>query len=118
MPDLAAAVEAAVDTLRDAGVSAAFDMRDLELPGVYVTAPTVTYRFAKGDWDAAWTAYAVTMASGRTEALAELGILLDAVQEAMDDVVVTGTPADVSPLDGGDLLPGYRITWTSRVEGH
>ena len=33
------------------------------------------------------------------------------------DVIVTGTPADVDSLTGGDRLPAYRLTWTSRVEG-
>ena len=118
MPDLAAAVTAVTDTLNAAGVSAAFDMRDLNVPGIYVTPPTVAYRFAKGDWDADWTAYAVAMSSGRTEALAELGILIDAAQEALYDVVVAATPADLDPLDGGPRLPSYRLTWTSKVEGH
>lgn len=118
MPDLAAAVKAVVDTLAGAGLNAANDMRDLNLPGVYVTPPTVSYRFAKGDWTAAWTAYAVTMNAGRDLALSELGVLLDGVQEALADAVVTGTPADVDSLTGGDRLPAYRLTWNARVEGH
>lgn len=115
MPDLALAVEDVVGTLTGSGVPAAFDMRDLELPGVYVTAPTIAYRFGRC-WDATWTAYAATMNAGRAEALAELGVLIDAVQEAMS-VIVTATPADLDPLDGGDRLPAYRLTWTTRVEG-
>jgi hypothetical protein len=115
MLDLSAAVKAVVATLEDAGVPAAFDMRDLELPGVYVTAPTITWRFRKGDWNADWTAYATTNAAGRLESLDELAILVAAAQEALGDVMVTGTPADLSPLEGGDLLPAYRITWSTRL---
>lgn len=118
MPDLAAAVTQLVDVLNAAGVPAAFDMRDLEPPGVYVTAPTVTYRFRRGDWSAEWTVYAVTGNAGRAEALEELGVLLDAVQETLADVAVTGTPADLDSLDGGPRMPAYRLTWTSKVEGH
>lgn len=114
--DLRAAAEAVVGTLTGSGVPAALDMRDLNLPGFYVAAPTLTYRFG-GCWEAEWAVFAVTMNAGRAQALAELGVLIDAAREALGGVITTATPADMDSLDGGPRLPAYRLTWTSRVEG-
>jgi hypothetical protein len=112
--DLAAAAQAIVDRLTGAGVRATVDGRDLNPPVVQVRAPTMSFRFGKGCWDAEWEAWAMVPATGMRGDLKALGDLVAAVQDALGGAVVTATPGEVVLADGS-TVPMYRLTWTQRI---
>lgn len=114
VPDLKAAADAVVAQLTGAGVNACLDPADWNLPGVRVNPPQVAYRFGKGTWDATWTATAAVPDGPLGSAIANLGELLDKVQDALRTAPVTARPVDVQLTDAG-TVPGYELTWTQRI---
>lgn len=112
MESLAGVVDTVVAALVAAGLHATDDQRNLNPPGVYVTPPIITWDKLAG-YTAALDLYAVVGATGRHEALAALGPLVDqvrAVWPARD-----GFPVDLQPLDGIDPMPAYRLPITVTV---
>ena len=115
MVDVAGAVQSVVDRLTAAGVRATLDERDINPPCVYVAPPGVVFRFGRGDFTAAFTAWCVTGAAGRSADLATLGGLLESVGIALDWAGVTADPADLLIPHQAAPLPAYRLTWTERI---
>jgi hypothetical protein len=113
--NVAGAVQALVDRLHAAGVRATLDDRDINPPCVFVAPPPVSWRFARNDFDAEFTVYAVTGAAGRSVDLVNLGELLDQVTAALQFAAVRGEPADLLVPHQAAPLPAYRLTWTERV---
>ncbi len=113
MPNIADAAADLVEHLRSSGLRAALDMADLNPPGLLVRAPEVTYRFKAGDWDAAWTIYAVAPDVGFDAAMRILGPLLEDTQTALE--TVTGARPVVFTMTDGADLPAYEMTWTDRI---
>lgn len=112
--DVAGAVQSVVDRLTAAGVRATLDERDINPPCVYVAPPALTWRFGRGDFTAAFTAWCVTGAAGRNADLATLGDLLESVGIALDWAGVTADPADLLIPHQAAPLPAYRVMWTER----
>lgn len=110
--DLAGAVLEVVDALTMAGISAVVDQRDLNPPGVLVSAPTITFNRLRG-WTATLDLYAVVPSAGRAQSLAALGPLVDQVTAIWP--ATYGYPVDLPNLDGGDPLPAYRLPIPIRV---
>jgi len=113
--DVAGAVQSVVDRLTAGGVRATLDERDITPPCVYVAPPAVTFRFGRGDFTAAFTAWCVTGAAGRSADLSTLGDLLEAVGTALDWAGVTADPADLLIPHQAAPLPAYRMTWSERI---
>lgn len=113
--DIAAAAAEIVDMLVEAGVSATVDLRDLNTPGVFVPLPTLAYRFHKGDATATWRPVAAVAKAGRAQELTELSALLDAVQDALGGIAVTAAPVELTALAEAGSLPGYELTFTTRI---
>ena len=115
MVDASAAAAAIVARLKAAGLRATVDERDINPPAVWVKPPTLVFRFGKG-WSAAWTLQAVVPDTGRNNALAALGALIEKVQTAMDWAVVTATPIALIIPGGAAPLPGYEMTFNERID--
>jgi len=113
--DVAGAVQSVVDRLTAAGIRATLDERDINPPCVYVAPPTITFRFGRADFTAAFTAWCVTGAAGRRADLSTLGDLLDAVGEALNWAGVSADPADLLIPHQAVPLPAYRVLWTERI---
>jgi hypothetical protein len=114
MIDLAAAVQDVVDRLVAGGVAACSDIRDLNPPAVLVAPPTIAWRFGRGA-EATWQVIATVGNAGTGPAIAALSELVDAVQEALGGAVTAGRPVDLSSPDGGAPLPGYELTFTTKI---
>lgn len=114
MVDLVGAVQAIVAKLEAGGVRAVTDARDVNPPCVQVRAPVLSWRFGKNCWDAEFSAWAITGDAGTTENLRAQSALIDAVQAALDGVVVSARPDDALMVDGS-LLPIYVLTWSARI---
>lgn len=112
--DLDAAMQTVVDTLTAADVRATLDPVDAHPPCVLVRPPTMTYRFGKGNWDAAFEAWVMVPANGINASLKQLGDLLEDAQSALGYHGVTATPDDATLNDGG-TVPMYRLSWTQRI---
>lgn len=104
-----------VDTLTAAGVRAVVDERDVNPPCALVNAPSLTYRFNKGGWDAVWSVWAIAGDAGRRPAIAALDDLMGEIQTALAGAVVTATPIMVTGVDGSPALPAYDMRWTDRI---
>lgn len=113
MLDLAAVVAELVDRLEAAGIRACSDLRNLNPPGVYVSAPTINYRFGKGAADLEWRILAAAPNTGRDTALANLSKLLADVAGALRGAVTSARPVDLTALDGGAPLPAYELAFTT-----
>lgn len=113
--NVADAVQGVVDRLLAVGIRATADERDINPPCVYVSAPAITWRFARNDFDADFTVWAVTGAAGRSVDLVNLGELLDDVTAALQFAAVRGEPADLLVPHQAAPLPAYRLTWSERV---
>ena len=116
--DLAEAVAEVVARLTAAGIRATGDERDINPPCVYVGPPAVAWRFGRGDYSATFTATAVVPNSGRDIALRNLGALIETTAAALGHVVTSAEPADYAVPDQAAPLPGYRMTWTARIDQH
>ena len=114
MPDLEQAVGTLVAELVAAGINAAADPAELNLPGVLVEFPTLELRFGKG-WVAAWTLVLAVPNTDRRTALGNLGTLLDAVVTALNYQPNGARPVQVQLPDGGAPVPAYEITMTQRI---
>jgi hypothetical protein len=110
--DHAAAV--IVNTLQAAGLRATVDERDINPPCVYVRPPLLHFRFGKG-WNAEWVLTAVVADNGGTYALAALGGLVAAVQDAMGWLAVTARPVSLTVPGGAAPFPAYEMTFTQRI---
>ena len=113
--NVAGAVQQLVDRLTAAGIRATTDERDLNPPAVFVAPPILDWRFGRGDFDAAFTVFAVTGAAGRNIDLVNLGQLLDEVTAALGLAAVHAEPADLLVPQQAAPLPAYRLTWTDRI---
>lgn len=113
--NVAAAAAQIVDMLVEAGISATVDQRDLNPPGVFVPLPTLAYRFHKGDVTATWRPVAAVANTGRSQVLTELSALLGAVQDALGGIAVTAVPVDLPTTAEAGELPGYELTFTTRI---
>ena len=113
--DVAGAVQSVVDRLLAAGIRATNDERDINPPCVFVAPPDVQFRFARGDFTAAFTVWAVTGAAGRNVDLANLGQLLEQVGVALDWAQVAADHSDLLVPHQAAPLPAYRMTWTERI---
>jgi hypothetical protein len=114
MIDLAGAVDAVVDTLTAAGIRATADIRDLNPPAVLVAPPDIAWRFGRGA-DATWRVVAAVGNTAAGPAITGLSELVDQVQAALAGAVTGGRPVDLSSPDGGAPLPGYELTFTTRI---
>lgn len=114
MPGLAPAADAIVAQLQAAGISAAIDVAELNLPGVLVDSPSLQIRFGKG-WVAAWTLVLAVPNTDRRTALSNLGTLLDEVLAALDYQPSEARPVSVQLPDQGAPVPGYEIAFTQRI---
>lgn len=116
-PDVAAASAAIVARLAAAGIRASIDERDLNPPCVWVAPPTMSWRFARGTWDAEWLLTAVVPDTGRNVSTPALAALVVQVQDAMGWAGVTARPvALLVPGTGGTPLPGYEMSFTQRIK--
>jgi hypothetical protein len=115
MPTLNDALDLVIGTLQDAGIRAVRDARDLNPPAVLVNPPTVTFRFARGTFDAEWSVLAVAPNSGNRPALDVLSNLMERVAEALGGAPITGTPYQLQVDGESDPLPSYQLTWTDRI---
>jgi hypothetical protein len=113
--NVAGAVQGVVDRLLAAGVRAVLDERDINPPCVYVAPPAVSWRFARNDFDAEFTVWAITNAAGRNIDLVNLGELLDDVTAALQFAAVRAEPADLLIPQQAAPLPAYRLLFTQRV---
>jgi hypothetical protein len=113
--NVAGAVQAIVDRLTAVGVRAVLDERDINPPCVYVAPPAMSWRFARNDFDAEFTIWAITGAAGRNIDLVNLGELIDDVTAALQFAAVRGEPADLLIPQQAAPLPAYRLTFTERV---
>jgi hypothetical protein len=113
--NVAGAVQQLLDRLLAAGVRAVNDERDINPPCVFVAPPVLTWRFARGDFDAEHVIWCVTGAAGRSIDLVNLGQLLDDVTAAVRFAAVRGEPADLLVPDQAGPLPAYRLTWTETI---
>lgn len=114
MIDLARAVAAVVDRLTAGGVAATADIRNLNPPAVLVPPPTLEWRFGRGA-EATWQVVATVGNTGTGAAITALSELVDAAQEAMGGLITAGRPVDLSSPDGGAPLPGYELTFTTKI---
>lgn len=114
MPDLEAAALAIVAELAAAGLNAAIEPAELNLPGVLVDLPVLEIRFGKG-WVAAWTLVLAVPNTDRRTALANLGGLLEAVITALNYQPQTARGVSLQLPDQGAPVPGYEITFTQRI---
>ncbi len=114
MIDLASAVDQVVDTLTAAGIRATADLRHLNPPGVLVAPPDIAWRFGRGA-EATWRIVAAVPNTGTRSSIAGLSPLVDQVQAALAGAVTAGRPVDLSILDGGAPLPGYELTFTTKI---
>lgn len=116
MIDIHTAAAELVAVLVAGGVSASLDIRDLNLPGVLVPPPDLSYRFGKASADATWRIVAATGNVGRDQALASLGALLSQVQDALGHLGVSARPVDLQAGDQGGPMPAYELTFTTRIQ--
>jgi hypothetical protein len=114
MPNLEQAVQTIVAELVAAGINAASDPAELNLPGVLVDFPSLELRFGKG-WVAAWTLVLAVPNTDRRTALANLGTLLDEVVTALNYQPNGARPVSLQLPDQGAPVPAYEITMTTRV---
>jgi hypothetical protein len=112
--DLASAVASVVDRLTAGGVAATADIRNLNPPAVLVTPPTIAWRFGRGA-DATWQVIATVGNTGADPAITALSELVDQAQAALGGAVTAGRPVDLSSIDGGAPLPGYELTFTTKI---
>jgi hypothetical protein len=112
--DLKAATQDVVDVLLAAGIRATIDPKSANPPCVLVRPPSITWRFGKGGWDAAWQAWLVVGDSGLPAVLDDQSELINQVQAALNYAAVTARPADTTMSDGA-TLPTYVLEWTSRI---
>ena len=112
---IAAACEDIVAALRAGGVRAAVDLADLDLPGVLVEPPVLSYRFAGDRADADWTLLAAVPDNGRRQSIAALSALVDQVRAALAGSVVAARPAGLFTTDSAVPQPAYALTYTSTI---
>jgi len=103
------------DKLTAGGVRATIDARDLNPPAVLVAAPVFRWVFDSGRVSADWRVLAVVPSSGAGAELATLGALLDTIAGVLGGAPVTATPMSYPAPGGGDPLPAYALTWTSKT---
>jgi hypothetical protein len=113
--DIHQAVRAVVVRLEAAGLRAVCDERDVNPPCVYVPPPSISWRFRRGDFDAAFTAWCVVPNSGRDIALRNLGPLVTAAAAALGMAVITAVPGDLVVPELAAPLPAYLLTWSECV---
>lgn len=109
MTAIDAVVAEVVDKLTAAGLRATADERDLNPPGVYVSARSIAFDRLAG-YTTQFHLYAVVPNTGRRPSLAALGPLADQVRAVWD--VRAGTFEDLAPLDQGDPWPALRFDLT------
>jgi len=111
--DVLGQLQGFLDDLQAAGIRATDDPRDINPPALLIRAPVMHYRFGRGCVTADWTGRLVLNNAGTRQALQEAVPLIAAIQDALQGVLVTATPADWELPDGGGPTPGYQLTWTT-----
>lgn len=111
--DLGAALAQQLLALRSAGVRAVADPRDVNPPCLLVMPPAIVWRMKCAD--ASWSAYAIATDPGTEPALRQLSVLLELARSALGAGLTGAEPADVTLPDGSGVVPGYALTWTTRI---
>lgn len=112
---ITAAQAQVVAALTAAGIRATTDERDVNPPCVFVPAPALVPRFGGQCWDATYTLIATVPDAGRPTALAELGAMVAAVNDALGGVL-DANPVSFAGVDGAPPLPGYAIRYSQSIE--
>jgi hypothetical protein len=116
VPDIAASMQGLADRLTAGGVRATIDPRDLNPPCALVAAPVVRWVFASGRLAVDWRLVVVVPSSGAANELKALGELLGRIAGILAGEPVQATPADYPDPGGGDPLPAYQLTWTTKTK--
>lgn len=103
-------------TLTAGGVRAVIDARDLNPPCALVAAPVFRWVFDSGRVTADWRVVAVVPSSGAMTELKALGDMLDTIAGVLGGAPVQATPMAYPDPGGGDPLPAYQLTWTSKTK--
>jgi hypothetical protein len=112
MTDIAAEVQALIDTLTAAGIRACADARDANPPCVQIPPPALLYRFG-GCAGIEYTARVMVPDSGTDAALKTVAPFLDAVVVALGGAPTRADP-DQWVLPDGSTVVGYALTWSTR----
>jgi hypothetical protein len=117
MPGIAAALGDLCAQLAVAGVPAAVDPDDVQVPGAWVTARELARPTLAGNWEATVHIWLVTSDATDSQALQVLEQLLDGVLEVVavdtaggDTIQLASTL--VLPHSPGTPLPAFQITTT------
>lgn len=105
------AMDSITGRLEAAGVRCVIDERDVNPPCVLIGPPTITYRFHKGSWVAAWALLAIVPDSGRRVATDNLDALVTAVQAALGGTITTAVPLSFTGVDTAPALPAYQLAF-------
>jgi hypothetical protein len=116
MPYIAQALTDLCTDLRLAGLNAAVDAEDVQVPGAWVTARDLARPTLAGSWEVTVHVWLVTSEATDSEALQVLEQLLDA---ALEVIAVDTTNGDTIQLAAtlvlphtGTPLPAFQITTT------
>lgn len=114
MADIADTLTALAARLSEAGVRSVIDARDLNPPGCLVAAPVFRWTFG-GRLAVDYRLVVVVPSAGAAQELKLLGSMMDAVAAILGGEVLTAVPTAFAPVGGGDPLPAYELTWTSKT---
>lgn len=112
--NLAEAVAGIVQQLRDAGIRATDDARDLNPPAVQVRPPEIAWRFNKGGWTATWELWCIVPDAGAHQSLETVSDLIEQVQAALGWHAQSARPDSVV-LPDLSTVPGYILTFTETL---
>jgi len=106
-------VKEQIDTFAAAGVNAAMNPEDLNVPGVLIRPPTIVPRFSKGCIEVTWECWAIVRDIGLKEATTAFGPLLTKIKTGFPDVSEYRT-REPALMPDGPPLPAYQFTYTTR----
>lgn len=115
MLNIAAVMQAMCDSITAQGVRCVLDERDLNPPGALVRAPELNWRFGQGRYDAEWTVLVCVENAGRNVALGKLGPLIESAAKGIGVAVLAGRPVDVQLPDSAAPVPGYELTFNTKI---
>ena len=112
---LSEAATAVCDLIRDVGVAATADARDLDLPAALVTPENIECdRLGNDEYTVTWAVYLLAPDNGALECLDDLGDMFDQVKDALG--VSEAKPMTLSlPNIAADPLPVLMLTVTTEV---
>jgi len=114
--DIADAMQGLADKLTAGGVRATIDGRDVNPPCALIAAPVFRWVFGTGRVQADWRVLIVVPSSGARAELQLLGELVDKVAGVLGGEPVAATPMQYPDPGGGDPLPAYALSWTSKTK--